>query len=316
MSEEWKQDRIEQEYVSAQAEESTTLEYKAADALGKSDGKKREITKDVSAMANADGGIIIYGVKEYDEDDKKHLPEKIDPIDRTQFSKEWLDQVINNIRPRIDGLSIHPVDINTEPNHVVYVVEIPKGTTAHQAKDHRYYKRFNFESVPMEDYEVRDVMNRATTPDAQVEFFSKRIPPKEGEWRYRLECTVSNPGIQVINHLKLEFTFPDLALVHPQWIPAGRDASGPIGGVKINFLEGVSGKTGRYYWMTYRSRDVLFPQDIQIFSGYPKLEYWVNGDVYSLDPGMDLSLDWTLYADNMQPKRGQISIYDLWTSSQ
>jgi hypothetical protein len=31
---------------------------------------------------------------------------------------------------------------------------------AHQARDYRYYKRHNFNALPMEDYEVRDVMNR------------------------------------------------------------------------------------------------------------------------------------------------------------
>lgn len=36
------------------------------------------------------------------------------------------------------------------------------------AKDFRYYKRFNFQSVPMYDYEVRDVMNRADAPDLRI----------------------------------------------------------------------------------------------------------------------------------------------------
>jgi len=31
----------------------------------------------------------------------------------------------------------------------------------HQAYDHRYYKRYNFQSIPMEDYEVRDLMRRS-----------------------------------------------------------------------------------------------------------------------------------------------------------
>src|SRR5262249_49751212 len=31
----------------------------------------------------------------------------------------------------------------------------------HQANHHRYYKRSNFESKPMEDYEVRDLMRRS-----------------------------------------------------------------------------------------------------------------------------------------------------------
>jgi len=95
-------------------------------------------------MANSSGGILIYGVKEFDESDKRHLPEKINPVDQTQYSKEWLEQVINNIRPRIHGVVIHPVAISSTPNHVVYIVEVPQSTTAHQATDWRYYKKVQF----------------------------------------------------------------------------------------------------------------------------------------------------------------------------
>ncbi|MCH8878207.1 MAG: ATP-binding protein [Chloroflexi bacterium] len=126
----WDQPQVQQ-YIDDEIEESLTLEYKAAGALGKSDGKKTEITKDVSSFANSSGGILIYGVKEYDEPDKRHLPEKVDGVDRSQFSKEWLEQVINNIRPRVDELTINPVDLDTGTNDVVYVVEIPQSTNAH-----------------------------------------------------------------------------------------------------------------------------------------------------------------------------------------
>jgi hypothetical protein len=37
------------------------------------------------------------------------------------------------------------------------------------AADHRFYKRFNFESVPMEEYEVRDVARRNEVPDLKLE---------------------------------------------------------------------------------------------------------------------------------------------------
>lgn len=62
----WDEERL-QAYVDNFIEESSTLDYKAADALGLTDRKRKEITKDVSAMANSAGGVIIYGLKEYDE---------------------------------------------------------------------------------------------------------------------------------------------------------------------------------------------------------------------------------------------------------
>lgn len=167
---EWTLDKI-QSYIDNQIEESNTLDYKAADSLAKTDGKKNELSKDVSAFANSNGGVIIYGVKEYDNANKKHLPEKIDPIDRSIISKEWIDQVITTkIQPKIEGITITPITVNDEINQVIYVIEIPRSNNAHQAFGHKYYKRYNFQSEPMEDYEIRDVMNRGQYPVIDLEF--------------------------------------------------------------------------------------------------------------------------------------------------
>ena len=157
--------------ISDKIEENQHLEYKAADALQKTDGKKKEIAKDISAMANAAGGIIIYGMKEYDEPEKKHLPEKIIPVDRREISKEWIEQDIHsNISPKIDGLVVYPIPLD-DPQEAVYVVEIPQSSTAHQnTADGRYYRRYNFLSVFMMDYEIRDITNRAKHPLIELGF--------------------------------------------------------------------------------------------------------------------------------------------------
>lgn len=150
--------------IADQIEESFNLEYKSAGAISRETKAKTEITKDVSALANSGGGTIIYGMAEFSDMARKHLPEKIDPADRTNFSKEWLENIIAQIKPRISDLRIHPVQLASGANDVAYVVEVPQGTTAHQAADFRYYRRYNFEAVPMLDHEVKDVMNRAKQP--------------------------------------------------------------------------------------------------------------------------------------------------------
>jgi len=165
----WEQKDLE-ELIRNGIEESLTLEYKSSGSLGKVESKKREITKDVSAMANSAGGTIIFGISQYLELPRQHLPQKLDPINRMEYQKEWLEHVTSNIRPTIEGLVIHPVALNTGSDHVAYVVEVPQGLTAHQALDFRYYKRHNFESVPMADYEIRDVMARRQHPRIQVDF--------------------------------------------------------------------------------------------------------------------------------------------------
>jgi len=165
----WNKKTIQQ-YIDDKIQESLVLDYKAAESLQKKDEKKKEITKDVSAMANSAGGIILYGVKEYKGDDSSYFPEQIDPVDQSQYTKEWLQQIINTIRPKIDGLIITPVQVSDDSKLVVYVIEIPQSTTAHQATDYRYYKRYNALSIPMEDYEIRDVMGRLKNPTFDVSF--------------------------------------------------------------------------------------------------------------------------------------------------
>lgn len=159
------------EYINSlienKVEENLNLDYKAAGSLDKQNNKTTEISKDVSALANSDGGILIYGIKE--DKVNKHLPEKIDPINRKDFTKEWLEQIIQDkIGPRISNFKIHPIDINND--QVVYVVEVEKSNTAHQAFDKKYYKRFNFQSTAMYDYEIRDILNRSKNPIIELEF--------------------------------------------------------------------------------------------------------------------------------------------------
>ena len=302
MEENWNQ-LIIQGYINNLIEESLTLDYKSSEALGKTDAKKKEITKDVSAMANSAGGIIFYGVKEYDEPTKRHLPEKIDGVNRNEFSKEWIEQVINNIRPRIDGVLIHPVNIDTDQDRVVYVVEIQQSTTAHQATDYRYYKRFNFESVPMEDYEIRDVMNRLITPDASVEFKFRTLSKTSDLHEYTLEIFVRNQGNLVINNFKLEFIFPNMIQSMRHNMDGRPNAH-------------ISNNKNGDFTISYRSNHVLFPKDEidinQELAWCYKVDqaaYYKMGDAETR--GKTPMVIWTLYADDMIPKQGSKAFYEL-----
>jgi hypothetical protein len=149
--------------------EDLNLDYKQCDSLGRTDGKKKELSKDVSSFANSAGGSIVYGVIE-----DKHLPTAIDVgyDPRGEITKEWLENVITStIRPRIDGLRINPIPLSsTQPGRVLYVLYIPPSKRPHQAIDHRFYKRFNFKAEPMEEYEIWDVARRNEAPDLNLTF--------------------------------------------------------------------------------------------------------------------------------------------------
>ncbi|MGV7213461.1 ATP-binding protein [Bradyrhizobium sp. UFLA05-112] len=140
--------------------ESQKLEYKDSRALGNTDHQKSELFKDVSAMANSSGGIIVYGMKE-----RGHLPEGTDEgFDPSVIKREWLENILTaNIDPKIEDLYIKAVILESKgAGRVAYVLAIPQAKShgPHQGPEHKYYKRYNFKAEPMENYEVRDLMRR------------------------------------------------------------------------------------------------------------------------------------------------------------
>lgn len=187
--------------INNEVEENIHLDYKASGALDKDDKKRTEITKDVSAFANSDGGIIVYGVSEED-----HRPKEISPIDGRIYTKEWLENVIQLIQPRIEGILIYPIRIDDIGNSI-YVVKIPRsGNAPHMARDKRYYKRFNFKSEPMEDYEVKDLYNRSVTPDLEITGCSfYKTEETEDTITYELIVNVVNLGHRACESFKLNF---------------------------------------------------------------------------------------------------------------
>lgn len=200
---EWKEEDL-QSLIDTGAEEGSQLEFKSAGSLKKTDRDKTEISKDVSSFANSASGLIIYGIDE--EPDPPHKASRLSAINAREFSKEWLEQVINSrIHPHIEGLSIYPIDLAT--GGVCYVVVIPQSFTAHQAHDRRYYRRFNFESVAMEDYEIRQVMNRRQRPEYKVNLLNA-IKHEDGQNAIVVRAIVENLGEMIGEKISLVLFAP------------------------------------------------------------------------------------------------------------
>ena len=186
-----------QKFVDNNIPESLHLDYKASDAL--SDKKKDEILKDVSAFANSDGGMIIYGIKE----DKQNHTFSIDTgIDASKRNwQEWVGQIIDSgIFPKISGIKIN--SINLDSGNFAYAIEIPKSSSApHQSPDKKYYKRSNSQSQPMEHYEIDDIRNRSLLilPLVNVD-----IEIKKGNI---VDFVISNPGNWTAENI--HFLMPD-----------------------------------------------------------------------------------------------------------
>jgi hypothetical protein len=157
-----------QRLVDEGLEESLTLDYKDSRALTRDGKGPDELCKDVTALANSAGGQLVYGIEE-DKATKK--PGRVDDgVADAKITREWIEQILNSrVEPRLSGVTTARIEMGN--GQFGYVITVPQSQTGpHQAPDQKYYRRFDLQSVPMHDYEIKDVMRRSTTPILYVKF--------------------------------------------------------------------------------------------------------------------------------------------------
>ena len=197
--------------IEINAEESINLEFKSAESLGIQNGRKNELAKDVSAFANSDGGIIVYGINE-----SNHKAESISYVDGNTITKEWLEQVLNTrINRKVPKLKIHPIRFEDQISQTVYLIKIPQsGHAPHMCHDKRFYKRYNFESTPIEEYELRDIYNRKNKTQLIIEdiLFTQRGDSSSGgklnAVSFSIRFQIKNVGNTIEELYKLEVSIP------------------------------------------------------------------------------------------------------------
>lgn len=197
-----------QSLIDNSVEESTELEYKRS--FAKANPKwKEELAKDISAMANANGGIFIYGLAEKAVSNGHSIPEMIMPVPSTEMTKDQLSQLLSsNISPKINNIDISVLSLE---GGNVFVLHVPKGITAHQNRiNHLYYIRRNATVEVMEDYEIRDVMNRQSNPPLEIEgcgFYKTKNDPYDRKVEYTFVAKIQNIGYSMCEIYKLNVYF-------------------------------------------------------------------------------------------------------------
>ena len=172
--------------IEEQIPEDLHLDYKEKGALlptargsSRPDKQKRaeDISKDVSSFLNSDGGVLVYGVPEAEGTNLtggSPVPGGSDiGFFREEIRKEIIEDLItSNIQPKPGSEVFRVIEVPFgDEGLVVFVVEVGVGVGGvWQAKDKRYYRRFQFKAEPMEHYEIELVRNRSLAPDLRLVF--------------------------------------------------------------------------------------------------------------------------------------------------
>lgn len=269
--------------------ESTTLEYKSSFAKQKKEWKE-ELAKDVSAMANSNGGTIIYGIREKNGANGHSIPEKLIAIPNSEMSKDQLSQLLSsNIQPVIEGLEI--TYIPQDDSSGFYIINVPKSNTAHQNRlTHVYYQRRNATVEAMEDYAIRDIMNRAKTPIIDIEFELLISPSstKTQERNFTLIFRPVNNGEVYVKYLNYFVYIPE------ELVELNNDDDVDNGYLEIyddntiRDLVGFDGRQKKYGPSRYdpilpglcgrkHKRKITLPEKID-FNSIPQIKYEIHAD--------------------------------------
>lgn len=143
--------------------ESKTLDYKR-DKIGRKESDKKEFLFDVSSFANAEGGKLVLGIEE-GENEEKGLPIKIVGIETSNIDDEilYLEQLIySGIEPKIFGITIHPIDLGLDSNNkYALIINIRKSyNSPHMVtfnKTNKFYTRNSGGKVLLDVSELRNM---------------------------------------------------------------------------------------------------------------------------------------------------------------
>ena len=254
------------------------------------------LSKQVSAFANASGGLLFVGLNDHG---------KIDggvPIDlKGGGTREWLEDLVSScVDPKIPSCNVFEVCGEGEttlikPNCAVYVLELPASVDApHQAKDHRYYLRIAGKSRPMGHLHVQDVLRRTFHPQVEISRFGPygepafdQSDPRGARVLIQFRAFLANRGRTLARHVGAEVIVPR-----------------PFAGSAVRSLMQEQGEC--HYTQT--------PGELSFFRYHP-FPLFPSQEVYGLSVWVCLHsnnisqsqngavIEWVTYADDARPLR-------------
>ena len=143
------------------------MDYKEALALTNrgtlTAGAKKDLARDVTALANAEGGLLVIGVKDPEREGGPPMPEDFVGVTVAEtFARDLESVLLGTISPPLYPLvKVTEDDFEApeaEERRRFVLVGVRRGSRLHQVTaggDYRFYRRAGYQNRPMNESEVR-----------------------------------------------------------------------------------------------------------------------------------------------------------------
>jgi hypothetical protein len=170
--------------------EGLRLEFKREVNVNKPDWGS-EIAKDVTALANTDGGRLFYGIEQKLLTDGRTVAGPIRPLTDPTLEDRIRESVLAHSHPR-PRFRAH--DVKVAGGHVKVVeVYASHGQDLHMVsgkKELRFYRRNSAGTYPMTEPEIREAYSRIAISQARLEDTIERALAREIDLRPKAEQAV------------------------------------------------------------------------------------------------------------------------------
>jgi hypothetical protein len=202
-----------------QREESLYLEFKEKHERATPDlheNDRKNFSKAVSGFANADGGILIFGMATAKGADNIDRANGLRAIRQHQrFRASLLSSVLNTTQPVVDSVRIEAIPAHGDEGYVKCLIP-PSIKPPHRAMlaGREYWVRTSDRHRRMEHFELEDVFGRRLRPSLRLAL-ELRVRPDPDPYE-ELHFAFLNEGRGVAKHAGLVCSMPGvtIAAVH------------------------------------------------------------------------------------------------------
>jgi hypothetical protein len=229
-------------------EESLHIEFKSkqnASSAELDEGDQRSLGEALSGFSNAEGGILIWGVKSHRKN-SNDVCGKLEPISEIeQFHGKLKSLFPSYLSPPNHGVFSFVINAPCKPDRGFVVVIIPKSPTrpcmSNAPKSKQFFRKESDRIRKMEHYEIADMFRVAENPIFHVSWHMSHWNRNgQGDDELLLHIMVKNIGDVAAEEPYLWIKLPDVLLSFEPFKRNLRDTRGLDGFVKFPGLVGVS----------------------------------------------------------------------------